>query len=91
MSTRARIESRLKKIETRLTPPRVLIVLTCYDGCEGVGWSAPGCETEAEALKRVGPRGPHDLVCLIQACGCDQAGTPHRHTNDVIQRWPMPQ
>jgi hypothetical protein len=50
--------------------------------------SAPGCETEAEAMARLPPVGPHDLLLIGQAWGCPHQGTPHSHADDPIQRWP---
>jgi hypothetical protein len=85
------LQSRVKKIEQQLTPPGEMIVVTCYDGLEGVGWSEPGCETEADALTRVPPLGPHDRLMVIHAWGCPQRGTPHSHAHDPVQRWPLTQ
>jgi hypothetical protein len=83
------LETCVKKLEQSLTPPGEVIAVTIYTGTDGVGWSAEGCETEAEAMKRIPSRGPHDLVIVVHAYGCAKAGTRHSHADDPVQRWPI--
>jgi hypothetical protein len=79
----------VKTLEQSLRPTGHLIVVAVYTGIEGVGWSEPGCETLDDAVKRVGPHGPDDLVAVIQTWGCPPRVMPHSHDSDEVKRWPM--
>jgi hypothetical protein len=84
----ATLENRLLRIETQLAPQAYIYLVEVYTPVIGVGWSAPGCETEAEALARMPPVGAQDLLLVAQGWGCSRQGTPHSHADDPIQRWP---
>ena len=82
------LERRVKQLEQALQPRAEIIVVTSYEGYGGVGWSEPGCETEADVEARVQAAGvgPNDLVLRLQAWGCSRRGTPHSHANGPVQR-----
>ena len=84
------LEHRLKQLEHALQPRGEVIVIESFVGYGGVGWSEPGCETEAEVEARLQAAGvgPHDLVICLRAWGCARRGTPHSHANDPVQRQP---
>jgi hypothetical protein len=79
---------RLAKIEASLQPGAWIYLVLVYTGEVGIGWSTPGCETEAEAMARMPDVGPQDLLLVGQVWGCPRHGTPHSHADDPIQRWP---
>jgi hypothetical protein len=83
-------EKRVEKLEQALVPPGEIIVIESYVGHSGVGWSEPGCESEADVAARLQAAevGPHDDVILIHAWGCERRGTPHTHAHDPVKRWP---
>jgi hypothetical protein len=74
------LKTRVHRLEEESQPQAVIIVVACY--------AEAGCETEAEALQRVGPTGPRDLVVLMHHCGCPRQGIRHSHASDPVQRWP---
>jgi hypothetical protein len=82
------LERRLLKIEASLQPGGWIWLVEVYTPQAGVGWSAPGCETEARAMARMPSVGPDDILFVAQAWGCPRQGTPHSHADDPIQRWP---
>jgi hypothetical protein len=84
----AALENRLLRLETQLAPQAWIYLVEVYTPVIGVGWSAPGCETEAEAMARMPDVSPQDLLLVAQGWGCPRQGTPHSHADDPIQRWP---
>jgi hypothetical protein len=82
------LHSRVNKIEAELAPQAWIYLVEIYTPVVGVGWSAPGCETEEEAMARMPQLGPQDILLVHEAWGCARRGTPHSHADDPITRWP---
>jgi hypothetical protein len=79
---------RVSRLEAELAPGAWIWLVEIYTPVVGVGWSAPGCETEEEAMARMPQVGPQDILMVHEAWGCARQGTPHSHRDDPIQRWP---